>query len=303
MDNNESNILKFSVLGTVFFAIFGLAWGWLIKSEMIIFDGLYSFISVILSLASLFVCKVIEVKDNEDFPFGKYVLEPLVVSVNSIILITMCLWSLYDAINALLLGGNSVNTSSAIVYSIVSTLGSLVFYKKIKKASRKINSELIESESVQWLMDGILSATVLFGFISAAIISKTTLAHITKYIDPVMVIITSILFLKAPLNIFINSFKEVLGVRVPEKISIEVKKQVEVIKKEHNFIQAVTRVLKIGRSVKIEVNFIIDENNTIITKEEKEIIKKELYKGINSYSYYKDMQIMFTSNKNNLITA
>lgn len=270
---------------------------------MIIFDGLYSFISVILSLASLFVCKVIEVKDNEDFPFGKYVLEPLVVSVNSIILIIMCLWSLYDAINALLLGGNSVNTSSAIVYSIVSTLGSLVFYKKIKKASRKINSELIESESVQWLMDGILSATVLFGFISAAIISKTTLAHITKYIDPVMVIITSILFLKAPLNIFINSFKEVLGVRVPEKISIEVEKQVEVIKKEHNFIQAVTRVLKIGRSVKIEVNFIIDENNTIITKEEKEIIKKELYKGINSDSYYKDMQIMFTSNKNNLITA
>ncbi|MDI9216259.1 MULTISPECIES: cation transporter [Clostridium] len=270
---------------------------------MIIFDGLYSFISVILSSASLVVCKVIEVKDNEDFPFGKYVLEPLVVSINSIILIIMCLLSLYDAINALLLGGNSVNTSSAIVYAIVSTLGSFIFYDRIKKAGKKINSELIDAESIQWLMDGILSATVLFGFILSAIISKTAFSFITKYIDPTMVIITSILFLKAPLKIFINSFKEVIGVRVPERISVEVEKQVEVIKNEYNFIQAVTRVLKIGRSVKIEVNFIIGENNQLITKEEEEIIKNELYIGIDSENYFKDMQIIFTTNKNNLITA
>ncbi|WP_195265569.1 cation transporter [Clostridium sp. 1001275B_160808_H3] len=270
---------------------------------MIIFDGLYSFISVILSSASLVVCKVIEVKDNEDFPFGKYVLEPLVVSINSIILIIMCLLSLYDAINALLLGGNSVNTSSAIVYAIVSTLGSFIFYDRIKKAGKKINSELIDAESIQWLMDGILSATVLFGFILSAIISKTEFSFITKYIDPTMVIITSILFLKAPLKIFINSFKEVIGVRVPERISVEVEKQVEVIKNEYNFIQAVTRVLKIGRSVKIEVNFIIGENNQLITKEEEEIIKNELYIGIDSENYFKDMQIIFTTNKNNLITA
>ena len=53
----ENKILKLSVIGALFFALFGIAWGWAIKSDMIIFDGLYSFISVILSMISLYINK------------------------------------------------------------------------------------------------------------------------------------------------------------------------------------------------------------------------------------------------------
>ncbi|CDG02008.1 cation transporter [Clostridium chauvoei] len=261
------------------------------------FDGLYSFISVILSLAALAVCNIIKKRDNKDFPFGKYILEPLVISVNSIVLIIMCLYSLNGAYKALISGGNSINAGSAIIYSIISVVGCGLFYLVIKKVGDETNSELIKSQSMQWLMDGVISAGVLIGFIVVEIILKTSLAPLARYIDPIMVIITSVVFLKTPINILKCSFKEIIGAKIPEEISVEVEKQVQVIKKEYNFIQAVTKVLKIGRSVKIEVNFILSDENIDISLEDMNSIKAKLYEDIDSENYFKDMKVLFSTNK------
>ena len=70
----ENKMLKLSVLGALFFALFGIAWGWAIDSDMIIFDGLYSFISLLLSMLSLFISNFMNKKDVEKFPFGKHII-------------------------------------------------------------------------------------------------------------------------------------------------------------------------------------------------------------------------------------
>jgi predicted Co/Zn/Cd cation transporter (cation efflux family) len=259
---------------------------------MIIFDGLYSFISVILSSFSLAVCNIIQNKNTDKIPFSKYILEPIIIGINGIILIIMCLSSLKDGIQSLGSGGNAVELSKATIYSIISTIGSIVVYLKVKKEGKKINSELINIESIQWKMDGILSVAVLIGFLITFIISKTNLAYLTNYIDPIMVIITSVMFLKAPIQMVISSLKEIIGVKVPESINLEVIKQAEEIKTEYHFSNVLTKVLKIGRSIKIEVDFIGEDN---ISKEIKENIKTELYYGIKSDDYYKDMNIAFNS--------
>lgn len=259
---------------------------------MIIFDGLFSFVSVILSCFSLGVCKIIQNKKAEELPFSKYILEPIIIGINGIILIIMCLSSLRDGIDSFRNGGNTVELSQATIYSIISTLGAMIAYLKIKKEGKKINSELINMESIQWKMDGILSVGVLIGFLITFIISKTSLAHLTNYIDPIMVIITSIMFLKAPIQMVVSSLKEIIGLKVPEKINLEVIKQAEEIKTEYNFSNVLTKVFKIGRSIKIEVDFICEDN---ISKEIKENIKTELYYAIKSDDYYKDMNIAFNS--------
>ena len=131
----ENKILKLSVIGALFFALFGIAWGWAIKSDMIIFDGLYSFISLILSMLSLYINNYMAKRDFDKFPFGKHILEPIVISIKSLIIAIMCLYSLIDAIKTIVSGGNSVSLGLAIIYSIVSVVGCGVisFYMKIKE--------------------------------------------------------------------------------------------------------------------------------------------------------------------------
>ena len=155
---------------------------------MIIFDGMYSFVSLILSTISLFISNYISKKDVEKFPFGKHILEPLVIALKSLVITIMCLYSLIDATKAIIYGGNSVEYGLAIVYSVVSILGCSFVYLYMKKEGKKLSSELINSESAQWLMDGVLSAGVFVGFIIAMIIDGTRFSYLNNYIDPAMVL-------------------------------------------------------------------------------------------------------------------
>lgn len=296
-ENSESRILEFSIIGTIFFAAFGVIWGVFIKSKMIVFDGLYSLISVGLSLLSLYVCNFIKVNNNKEFPFGKYILEPLVICINSLVIIAMCIVSFTDAVKVLVGGGNAVSPSLAIIYSVVSTVGSIFVYRFIIREGKKQQSELINLEGVQWLVDGAISAAVLTGFIIAIIISKTSFAHLVKYIDPIMVIVTSLWCLKLPIETFWNSFKEIIGGTVPEDIDNSVKKSVNGIKEEYKFYEAVTKVLKIGRSVRIEVDFIFDKESNIRDLAEMDNIREKLNNEIEALNYEKNINVLFTADK------
>lgn len=48
---NEKQLLAVSVYGALAFAVIATVWGIVVHSQIILFDGVYSFISVILSLS------------------------------------------------------------------------------------------------------------------------------------------------------------------------------------------------------------------------------------------------------------
>lgn len=300
--DNESKILKLSVMGTLFFAVLGVSWGWLVNSDMILFDGIYSFIGVILSSASLFVCKIIKEKDNRDFYFGKYILEPLIITINSLVLTIMCTYSMISSIQTLLAGGNSVNINSAFIYSIISTIGCAVVFLGIKSKNKKEQSELIKSETVQWFMDFLLSGSIFIGFLIVIILSNTKFKEIVVYIDPIMVLLASMVCVRNPIKRFVRNFKEVVGLIKPEKVSRQVEKQIKAIENNYGFLKAATKVMKRGRSIQIEINFSNEESSEEeLTLEEMNLIKDELIRKIDTGRYYKDLKVIFEIGKNTYI--
>ena len=140
---------------------------------MIIFDGLYSFISLALTMLSLYINYFMAKKELDKYPFGKYILEPLVISLKSLIIGGMCLYSLIGAIQDIVNGGNSVEYGSALIYSIVSVVGCGGVYIFMKEKGEKISSEMVKVEASQWLMDTLLSIGVLVGFVIAMILRNT----------------------------------------------------------------------------------------------------------------------------------
>lgn len=264
---------------------------------MILFDGLYSFIGVLLSSASLAVCRIIKEKDNKDFYFGKYIFEPLVICFNSLILIIMCLISMYNSIITLLNGGNIVDVGSAIMYSIVSTVGCGVIYVLIKRKNSKEQSELIKSETVQWFMDFLLSGSILIAFLFVKFLSLTKYSYLIGYVDPLMVLVVSLFCIKNPISRFIANYKEVLGIKKPEKIYLQVENIVREIKKDYGFVHAMTKVMKRGRSIRIEVNFVNDGDIKDISLEEMNDIKKDLYDKIDTGKFFKDLELTFVMGK------
>ena len=293
----ENKILKISMVGALFFALFGIAWGWTVQSEMIIFDGLYSFISLALTMLSLYINNFIAKKELDKYPFGKYILEPLVISFKSLIIGGMCLYSLIGAIQDVVHGGNTVEYGSALIYSIVSVIGCGGVYIFMKKKGDKISSELIKVEASQWLMDTLLSIGVLVGFVIAMILRNTRFSGLNVYIDPMMVIMVSVVFIKMPVQSFINAFKEILCVKADDEINDDIYLIVKEIEKEYKFEDSISRVSKIGGELRIEIDFIYNEESKLKDLDQMDCVREKVYDAIKHIDYNKWLNVSFTGDK------
>lgn len=293
----ENKVLKLSVLGALFFALFGIAWGWAIDSEMIIFDGLYSFISLLLSMLSLFISNFMSQKDVEKFPFGKHILEPLVISIKSLVILIMCLFTLVGAVKTIISGGNSVEFGLAIIYSVISVLGCGIISFYIKSKAKSLSSELLKAEFNQWLMDTILSAAVLVGFLIAIVLSASKFKFLNPYIDPAMTLIVSIVFLRLPIKTFMESFKEIIAVKADDEINEDIYVLVKEIEEEYRFEDSIARVSKIGRELRIEIDFVYNQNSKLKTLDQMDSVREEINDAMKHIKYNKWLNISFTGNK------
>lgn len=293
----ESYLLKISTLGTLFFAVLGIAWGWTVKSEMILFDGMYSLGGVILSLLALMGSIYINKKDYEKYPFGKRMIEPLIVIIKSLAIFIMCIYSLTGSIKELIAGGNEVQYGYALIYALISTLGCGIVYFFLKKKGKAINSSLVNVESSQWLMDTLLSLGVLVGFLIANIIKHTEFIWFNKYLDPLMVIVCSSVFIKMPIKSFSDGLKEILEFKADDSITLEIDKLVEGIEREYNFEEAIARVSKTGNDLRIEIDFIYNEESNIKALDEMDRLREKIFNSLSHINYEKWLNVSFTKDK------
>ena len=261
------------------------------------FDGLYSFISLFLSILALWITNYISKNDFEKFPFGKGMLEPITVAFKSIVLIIMCSTTFINAVKEVMAGGNPVDTNMALWYSIISTVGCATVYFVIDRKGKKLSSDILNAESNQWLMDTILSAAVLVGFMVSLILSKTSLSYLTIYVDPFMVIISSVIFIRVPVVTLINSFKEIVNVNADDDINNKIYTIVKDIEEDYNFEDSITRVSKVGRELRIEIDFVFNDESTLNELEEMDKVRERVYKNMSGIKLDKWMNVNFTGDK------
>ena len=293
----ENRILKFSAFGGLFFAILGIAWGWAIKSEMIQFDGLYSFISLGLALFAIVATNFINKSDINKYPFGKCNLEPIIVIFKSLILLVMCSITMFSAIKQVINGGNNVDEGFALGYALISSIGCTWIYFYMRKASKNLNSEIVKVESSQWFMDAMLSVGVLVGFLLSMSLKYIGLYKISIYVDPGMVILSSIIFIKMPITSTIEAFKELIYSTANEEINYDIIKLVKEIEKEYNLEDSISRVVKIGRELRIEIDFIISNESKIKSIDDMDKVREIIDKNTNHFDLKKWLNISFTKNK------
>lgn len=265
---------------------------------MILFDGMYSLGGVILSLLALIGSIYINKEDYENSSFRKKVIEPLIVIIKSLAIFIMCAYSLTGAIKDLIAGGNEVQYGYALIYALISTIGCGIVYYFLKKKGKAINSSLVNIESSQWLMDTLLSMGVLVGFLIANIIKNTEFIWFNRYLDPLMVIICSSVFIKMPLKSFTHGLKELLEFKADNNITLEIDKLVEGIEREYKFEESITRVSKTGSDLRIEIDFIYNEESNIKALEEMDRLREKIFNSLSHINYEKWLNISFTRDKN-----
>lgn len=89
----EQRALKLSITVTLLTGLVGVLGGLTTGSRGITFDGMYSFVDVMLTFGSLAVSKLLMLEPSRRFQYGYWHLEPLVGAVQSALLATACVYA------------------------------------------------------------------------------------------------------------------------------------------------------------------------------------------------------------------
>ncbi|RUO23976.1 cation transporter [Aliidiomarina minuta] len=206
----QRRALLCSAFSASLFALSGLIMGLLSGSIMILFDSAYSLIGLLLAALSLFAMRAANKPASRRYPFGRMTAEPLAVLLKGLVLLLICLLSLFSAAWTLWQGGRAVEMDLVLIFGAINVIGCAITWAYLARCRKDSDGPLLVAEVRQWQMDTWLSAAVLIGFIIAFAISLTPYQHLAVYADPVMVLLIVSYFFKTPLGMMKKALREIL---------------------------------------------------------------------------------------------
>lgn len=296
----EQRAIKFSILGAAAFAVIGLGYGLYTHSQSIMFDGVYSCISLIMSGLTLWVSKLVVRPDDDRFQYGYTHLEPLLNVIKSVIISGTCIYAVTEAVSSVLDGGRLVDLSAAITYACISTFGTLLFGGIIYFYAEKVNSKLAKIDAIDWLFDSLLSSGILAGFFIAYMVRESEWAVYIPYLDPMLVILLVLFFMPIPIKIFRENIREVLVLAPSKKLQQQLRDTVEQSLEALGLGVCHLRMAKIGREFNLNVYVMVEEplkaENVPGLDEVRQRIADDL-KKVDTDSSSMWLEVMFTNDE------
>jgi cation diffusion facilitator family transporter len=297
----DRRLLLFSVWASAGFAVFSSLWGILSGSSMIVFDGLYSFVSIGLSGLAVLALRFVGRGPDERFPWGREAAEPVVVILKAATLGALCVYAGIGGVVDLLSGGTKVEVGWAIVYAVIATAASLavgvVLRRGTRSQSRGPGKDLVRSEAAEWLGDALLSAGVLVGFLIALLLTSRGRADLAAYVDPAMVVLVSAAFLVVPLRLVIGGMREVMSMSPPEDVQSQLRAVVDEVATRYGVEESFVRAAKVGGRMDIEVDYVVGSESRVVTVADCDAVRSDLHERLAALGYEKSVVVAFTTDR------
>lgn len=301
----EQGVLRLSIAGALLLAVAAVVFGLLANSSLIIFDGIYGLIDVVMTWLSLLVARLIALSTNTDalqsrlnqrFTMGFWHLEPIVLGVSGTLMIGAALYALVNAVDALMSGGRHIALGPAIIFAGLSLVAESALAWFVLRANRRIGSEFIALDAKNWVVAASMSACYMVAFLGGVLVQGTTWAWVGPYIDPAILAFVCVLVMIAPLGTVRRALAGILLVTPPE-LQAHVDAVARAIVAKHGFVEHRSYVAQVGRGEQIELFFVVPENDPPRPLVEWDQLRDEIGDALGEASPDRWLTIMFTTDR------
>jgi len=296
-NTKQSRLLRYSIIFSIIFAAAAFIVGFFTSSQVILFDGIFTLIGVVLTYFSILAVEFIKKKDFRNYPFGKDALEPFIVIVQYSIILIVSVTNMVTAIQALFNGGNDMDMQSGILYGIFSAILCLIAFLYLKYLAKKNTTAIIEVEIEQWRMSLLISLSMLIGFSIAWIFTRTAWAPYVVYIDPALAILFTLFFIRTAALSIRDSVKELLYAAPAPELTSLITEKVNHLNDVYDFTDMILRIGKVGQKLVIEIDYIIEANSKIDSITAQDNLRAELDSSLSEIPYKKWLSISFTGSR------
>ena len=251
----ERRALGLSMATGLVLAGVGIAIGVTTGSQIILFDGFYTFLGIGLSWMALRVSILVASGPTSRYPFGREALTPLIIGVEGVALLATCAYATFNAVLTMIHGGNRIPTGWDVGYAVVALVIPTGLWWWMRAGARR--SELVRAEATQWLAGGVLGSGMVVAFVFARLISTTSWSPAATYVDPALVIVASLLFVPPPLRMIRATFIELVEGSPDVDIQGPARRVVDEVGTEFGLDERYVRMTKIGRKFYVEIDFIV----------------------------------------------
>jgi predicted Co/Zn/Cd cation transporter (cation efflux family) len=240
----ERHALLWSMAITAVLGAMGVLWGVATESQMILLDGVYAVLGLLVTWLLLMASGLAQSEPSHRYPYGRESLTPLVIGVQGFVLLATLGYAAVDAVLTIRNGGSSVDPGWAIVYSVLTTAGSLVTWV--------------------WLR----GAGMIAGFTLLAVIANSSLDWAGPYIDPVMVLITCAVFIPAPIGMVRVTIIELLEGAPSAEIQAPVYAAIDEVRARFDLAEPTVLMSKVGPKLYVEIDGVVDPDVTVAQEHE-----------------------------------
>ena len=277
---HEQPVLYVSIAVTTILSVIGVAWGVALGSQMILLDGVYGVIGIVLSWLLVRASRLARQGPSRRFPYGREGATPLVIGIQGFVLAATLLYAGVEAATTIRLGGSDFTPGWAIVYGVITTVGSVAIWIWIRSVAR--DSDLLGAESTAWFVASMRGIGMVVGFSIMAALVGSRWDGAAPYVDPAMVLITCVAFMPAPLGMMRSMVVELLEGTPPDDVQAAVQHHVDGVEEAFGLEALTVRTTKVGPKLYVEIEGQVHPDVTVSEEHE---VRRTLFEALDNLPY------------------
>lgn len=277
---HEQRTLYVTITVTTVLVTIGIVWGVVVGSQMILLDGVYAFIEVVLSGLLVRASRLARQGPTRRFPYGREAATPLAIGFYGFVLAGTLLYAAVEAASTIRRGGSDFTPGWAIVFGVLTTVGSVATWSWLR--SNAGDSDLMVAETAAWRVSSMRGLGMVVGFTAMALLTGSQWNGAVPYIDPVMVLITCVAFAPTPLRMMRTTVLELLEGNPDDSIRDAVVTRVEAVQSEFGLSPLDVLMTKVGPKLYVEVDGVVDGSLTV---SEEHVIRRRLFAVLDELPY------------------
>jgi len=293
---SERMALWFSSAMALLMGSVGITFAVLTDSRAILLDGLFNLTYFVVALATIRVAALTARPGSAEFPFGYSYFESLMNAGKGLLILGVSALALLDSLMALATGGREIVAGLAIGYAAFATVVCSLAALWLRRAHRHQSTPLVRADYENWLVNTLISASVLVAFCLIPIVRGMGWEHLTPYVDPVVVTAVVLISAGIPIRMAWRAIMELLDRSPPWQVTAPVHEAVRHTLAQHLPVENVyVRIVQPGRTMFVTIHVVLPADYPVGTLGTLDAVREAVDMRLKAIHPWSITDVMFTS--------